>query len=323
MKVLVTGGAGFIGSHLSEALLRRGDELVIVDDLNDYYAPAIKKKNLQAISKIDNYTFYHLDIRNNLAMRELFEKERPERVVHLAARAGVRPSLQAPILYEEVNVVATIHLLELSKEFQVENFVFASSSSVYGINSKVPFREDDPIEKPVSPYATTKRSGELLVFNYSHLYGLNGTCLRFFTVYGPRQRPEMGIHNFTRRILAGEPVHIFGNGSSSRDYTYIDDIIQGVLAALDRPKPFAIYNLGNSSPITLNRLLEIIERECAREAKRVYLPDQPGDVPITYADIQLASRELDYRPQTDLETGIARFVEWYRSGGELTPLSQW
>lgn len=321
MKVLVTGGAGFIGSHLSEALLRRGDKLVIVDDLNDYYSPAIKKKNLQAISRIDNYTFYHLDIRNAVAMRELFEKEQPEQVVHLAARAGVRPSLQAPVLYEEVNVVATIHLLELSKEFQVQNFIFASSSSVYGINSKVPFREDDPIEKPVSPYATTKRSGELLVFNYSHLYALKATCLRFFTVYGPRQRPEMGIHNFTRRILAGEPVQIFGDGTSSRDYTYIDDIIEGVLAALDRPQGFAIYNLGNSSPVTLNRLLEIVEQACGKEAKRIYLPDQPGDVPTTYADITLAARELNYYPQTDLETGIARFVDWYKSGEP--PISQW
>lgn len=316
MKVLVTGGAGFIGSHLSEALLRRGDKLVIVDELNDYYSPIIKKKNLQAISRVGSYTFYHLDIRNAPAMRELFEKERPERVVHLAARAGVRPSLQAPVLYEEVNVVATIHLLELSKEFQVENFVFASSSSVYGINSKVPFREDDPIEKPISPYATTKRSGELLVFNYSHLYDLKGTCLRFFTVYGPRQRPEMGIYNFTRRILAGEPVQVFGDGTSSRDYTYIDDIIQGVLAALDRPQRFAIYNLGNSSPTTLNRLLETIEHACGRSAERIYLPDQPGDVPTTYADITLAASHLNYYPQTDLETGIARFVEWYRSGGE-------
>jgi UDP-glucuronate 4-epimerase len=311
MQVLVTGGAGFIGSHLCERLLSRGDSVVIVDDLNDFYDPKIKQSNLECIGKKGKYNFYQCDIRDTKQIKEIFLKEKPDAVVHLAARAGVRPSLAAPLLYEEVNVIGTLHLLELCREMPVKNFVFASSSSVYGINSKLPFSEVDPIEKPISPYATTKRSGELLAFNYSYLYNVPVTCLRFFTVYGPRQRPEMGIHKFTRKIFNGEVVEVYGDGASSRDYTYIDDIIDGVISSLDRPKPFAIYNLGDSSPVFLSQLLETIENAVGKKAILKHLPDQAGDVPATYADISLAKKELDFEPKVPLNTGIKNFVEWY------------
>jgi UDP-glucuronate 4-epimerase len=312
MRVLITGGAGFIGSHLSETLLGRGDRVVIIDDLNDFYDPEIKRRNLQEIAERGKFNFHNCDIRNAGQLRAIFEHEKPEAVIHLAARAGVRPSLIAPLLYEEVNVIGTLHLLELCRQMPVNNFVFGSSSSVYGINSKLPFSEDDPIDRPISPYATTKRSGELLAFNYSYLYGVPITCLRFFTVYGPRQRPEMGIHKFTRKIIAGQEIEVYGDGRSSRDYTYIDDIIAGLIAALDHPKPFAIYNLGDSSPVTLNTLIETIERATGLTAKRKYLPDQPGDVPATYADISRARLELGFEPGVDLQSGIDRFVKWYK-----------
>ncbi|KAF0247847.1 MAG: NAD-dependent epimerase/dehydratase [bacterium] len=312
MQVLVTGGAGFIGSHLCEALLKRGDNITIIDDLNDFYDPKIKQNNLADIRKVGEYKFYQSDIRNIKEMREIFLKESPNAVVHLAARAGVRPSLAAPLLYEEVNVIGTLHLLELCREIPVKNFVFASSSSVYGINSKLPFSENDPIERPISPYATTKRSGELLAFNYSHLYNIPTTCLRFFTVYGPRQRPEMGIHKFTRKIFNNEFVEVYGDGASMRDYTYIDDIIEGIIAALDQPKPFAIYNLGDSSPVLLSELLDVIEQSIGKKAIRKYLPEQPGDVPATFADIRLAKSELGFEPKVPLKTGVKQFVDWYK-----------
>lgn len=312
MQVLVTGGAGFIGSHICERLLSRGDQVIIVDELNDFYSPSIKKENLADIKKHGNYQFYQVDICNKEQMKEIFIKEKPDRIIHLAARAGVRPSLSQPILYEQVNVIGTIHLLELCREMLVKNFVFASSSSVYGINSKLPFSETDPINQPISPYATTKRSGELLAFNYSHLYNLPVTCLRFFTVYGPRQRPEMGIHKFTRKIFNNEPIEIYGSGESRRDYTYIDDIVTGVINALDRVKQFAIYNLGESSPINLSDLVLTIEQAIGKKAIIKYLPEQPGDVPVTFADISLAKTELDFNPKTDIKTGISYFVDWYK-----------
>lgn len=312
MQVLVTGGAGFIGSHVCEALLNRGDKIIIVDELNDFYDPKIKQGNLVDIRKAGEYKFYQCDIRNAKDLREIFLKEAPDAVIHLAARAGVRPSLTAPLLYEEVNVIGTLHLLELCREMPVKNFVFASSSSVYGVNSKLPFSENDPIERPISPYATTKRSGELLAFNYSYLYNLPITCLRFFTVYGPRQRPEMGIHKFVRKIFNNETVEIYGDGLSRRDYTYIDDIVEGVIASLDRPKPFAIYNLGDSAPVLLSELLAIIQQTIGKEAICKYLPDQPGDVPATFADISLAKRELDFEPKVPLKIGVKHFVDWYK-----------
>ncbi|MFY9225960.1 MAG: GDP-mannose 4,6-dehydratase [Blastocatellia bacterium] len=312
MQVLVTGGAGFIGSHICEKLLNRGDQVIIVDELNDFYSPSIKKENLADIKKHGNYQFYQVDICNQEQMKEIFIKEKPDSVIHLAARAGVRPSLSQPILYEQVNVIGTIHLLELCRQMPVKNFVFASSSSVYGVNSKLPFSETDPINQPISPYATTKRSGELLAFNYSHLYNLPITCLRFFTVYGPRQRPEMGIHKFTRKIFNNEPIEIYGSGESRRDYTYIDDIVTGVINALDRVKQFAIYNLGESSPINLSDLVLTIEQAIGKKAIIKHLPEQPGDVPVTFADISLAKTELDFNPKTDIKTGISYFVDWYK-----------
>jgi len=312
MQVLITGGAGFIGSHICEKLLSRGDQVIIVDELNDFYPPNIKRENLADIKKQGNYQFYQVDICNKEQMEKIFLKEKPDSIIHLAARAGVRPSLSQPILYEQVNVIGTIHLLELCRQMQVKNFVFASSSSVYGINSKLPFSETDPINQPISPYATTKRSGELLAFNYSHLYNIPITCLRFFTVYGPRQRPEMGIHKFTRKIFNNEPIEIYGNGESRRDYTYIDDIVTGVINALDRIKTFAIYNLGESSPINLSDLVLTIEQAIGKKAIIKYLPEQPGDVPVTFADISLAKRELDFDPKTDIKTGISYFVDWYK-----------
>lgn len=312
MQVLVTGGAGFIGSHICEKLLNRGDEVIVVDELNDFYSPSIKKENLADIKKHGNYQFYQVDICNQEQMKEIFIKEKPDSVIHLAARAGVRPSLSQPILYEQVNVIGTINLLELCRQIPVKNFVFASSSSVYGINSKLPFSETDPINQPISPYATTKRSGELLAFNYSHLYNLPITCLRFFTVYGPRQRPEMGIHKFTRKIFNDEPIEIYGNGESRRDYTYIDDIVTGVINALDRVKQFAIYNLGESSPINLSDLVLTIEQAIGKKAIIKHLSEQPGDVPVTFADISLAKTELDFNPKTDIKTGISYFVDWYK-----------
>lgn len=312
MQVLITGGAGFIGSHTCEALLKRGAEITIIDDLNDFYDPSLKERNLSEISSIGKVNLHRFDIRDQAKLAALFAELRPDSVIHLAARAGVRPSLQQPLLYEEVNVIATIHLLELCRLYPVNNFVFASSSSVYGINSKLPFSESDDISQTVSPYATTKRSGELLAFNYAHLYQIPITCLRFFTVYGPRQRPEMGIHKFVRKILNEEPIEVYGDGESRRDYTYIDDIVAGIIAALDHPQPFAIYNLGNSSPVTLNELISAIEEAAGKKAIRKSFPDQPGDVPVTYADIAKAQRELGFEPHTDLTTGLAKFVEWYR-----------
>ncbi len=312
MQVLVTGGAGFIGSHVCETLLKRGDQVTIVDDLNDFYSPSIKHNNLKDISKTGNYNFYQYDIRDAKKMREVFYQIKPDAIIHLAARAGVRPSLLSPILYEEVNVIGTLNLLELCREFPVKNFVFASSSSVYGINSKLPFSENDPINQPISPYATTKRTGELLAFNYSYLYKIPITCLRFFTVYGPRQRPEMGIHKFVRKVINDEVIEVYGDGNSKRDYTYIDDIVNGVIAALDKPNPFMIYNLGESSPISLSDLISIIEEVIGKKAKLKFLEDQLGDVPVTFADISLAQRELGFEPKVDLKTGLANFVRWYK-----------
>jgi len=316
MRVLITGGAGFIGSHTAEALIDQGCEIAIVDDLNDFYDPAIKQRNLELIKQRSDAAFFCCDICDRERLEKIFSDFKPRSVIHLAARAGVRPSLKDPLLYQEVNVNGTINLLELSCRHEVENFVFASSSSVYGLNSKVPFSESDPVDKPISPYAITKRAGELLCFNYSHLYGLPATCLRFFTVYGPRQRPEMAIHKFARQIIAGQPIEIYGDGSSSRDYTYIADIVDGVISAFNHRAPFAIYNLGNSDCVEMWRLIQLLEESLGRKAKINWLPEQPGDVPITYADLTAASRDLGYRPRIKIEEGIKLFAQWLQ--GERT-----
>jgi UDP-glucuronate 4-epimerase len=303
MNVLVTGGAGFIGSHVVEALLRRGDAATVLDDFNDFYSPAIKRRNVAGFAK--RAKIIEGDIRAKLPAQKF------DAIIHLAARAGVRPSLAQPRLYTDVNVVGTQNLLEFACETGVNKFIFASSSSVYGLNQKIPFNESDPIFKPISPYAATKLAGEALCHVYHHLYGLKLVCLRFFTVYGPRQRPDLAIRKFTEAMLAGNAIEMFGDGSTRRDYTYIDDITQGVLAALDADLGFEIINLGESRTVELRDLIALIEKIAGKRAQIRSLPAQPGDVPITYADISKARQLLGYNPQVPIEDGIARFIEWY------------
>ena len=318
-KILLTGGAGFIGSHLAEALLRQGTSLAIVDELNDFYAPQCKRENLAEVQKAGAFEFFQTDICDKPGLRDIFEGFRPEVVIHLAARAGVRPSLVDPGLYERVNVAGTLNLLELSRELGVSRFIFGSSSSVYGVAERVPFSESNVELRPISPYAATKLSGEMLCFTYAYLYGLTVVCLRFFTVYGPRQRPDLAIHKFTRLLEAEHPLPIFGDGLSGRDYTYVEDIVAGVLASLEYVPAtgpgnsrFGIFNLGNSHPVQLGELIELLEKATRRRAVRQQLPQQPGDVPITWADISKAKRLLGYDPQTPIEKGLEQFVSWYR-----------
>ena len=311
MKVLVTGGAGFIGSHLCERLLARGDELLVLDNFNDFYDPAIKRANaagLQGARIVEG------DIRDADLVGKLFEEFHPEALVHLAAMAGVRPSLEDPLLYQDVNVRGTMVLLEALRASPDTRFVFASSSSVYGGNEKVPFSEADELNRPVSPYAATKRAGELIAFTYHHLFGIPTTCLRFFTVFGPRQRPEMAIHKFVALVLKGEAIPFFGDGESRRDYTYVDDIVAGVLAAIDRCEGYGIYNLGESQTTSLADLVQMIGEVCGRAPILERLPNQPGDVPVTFADISRAQADLDYQPSTTVRAGLESFLAWYLDG---------
>jgi UDP-glucuronate 4-epimerase len=318
-KVLLTGGAGFVGSHMAEALLARGNSLAIVDSLDDFYFPARKKANLEEVRRKGSFEFFATDICESSSLREIFAAFRPSAVIHLAARAGVRPSIEQPALYERVNVFGTMQLLECAKEFGVEKFVYGSSSSVYGAGSVVPFSEDQRDLRPISPYAATKLAGELLVFTYAHLYHFEAVCLRFFTVYGPRQRPDLAIHKFTALMEAGEPVPVFGDGSTARDYTYVDDIVAGVLAALEFAPPashgakFEVFNLGNSHPVTLNDLIVKLESATGRKAIRRAMLAQLGDVPATWADISRAEKFLGYKPRTALDAGLANFVRWFRA----------
>ncbi len=320
-KVLLTGGAGFVGSHVAEALLSRGNSLAILDNLDDFYSPARKKANLEEVRRKGSFDFFATDICDTSSLRELFAAVRPGAVIHLAARAGVRPSIEQPALYERVNVFGTLQVLDLAKQFGVEKFVYGSSSSVYGAASAVPFSENQRDLRPISPYAATKLAGELLVFTYAHLYHFDAVCLRFFTVFGPRQRPDLAIHKFTALMEAGEPVPVFGDGSAARDYTYVDDIVAGVLAALDFAPPvrdgahFEVFNLGNSHPVTLNDLILKLEGATGRKALRRAMPSQLGDVPVTWADISRAEKFLGYSPQTSLDTGLERFVRWFRAAG--------
>ncbi len=318
MKILLTGGAGFIGSHLAERLLERGETVVILDDFNSFYDPEIKMKNVQRIREKGEFILCREDLLNSKVIREIFDKHQPEAVIHLAACAGVRPSLENPGFYCEVNVTGTARLLEICKDHGVGHFVFGSSSSVYGVSSRLPFGEDDPVDQPISPYAATKRAGELLCSVYHQNYSLPVTCLRFFTVYGPRQRPEMAIHKFTRQIQRGQEIAVYHEGRSERDYTYVDDIMQGILAALDRPSGFNIFNLGNSRTVVLQDLIGLIEGALGKEAKIRLLPGQPGDVPVTFADISRAEEALDYSPVTSIEQGVPRFVDWYLKEMEET-----
>ena len=311
MRIIVTGGAGFIGSHLVDRLLARGDEVTCLDDFNDFYDPESKRANLRAASMRRRFRLVEADLNDQRALVEAFSPP-PDLVVHLAARAGVRPSVDDPELYYRVNCEGTARLLQACRKRGVGRFVFASSSSVYGGNEKVPFAEDDAVEHPVSPYAATKRAGELLCHTFHHLYGMHTSCLRFFTVYGPRQRPEMAIHKFTRRISEGRTITLFGDGRSSRDYTYIDDIVDGVVAAIGRPAGFRIYNLGGAQPIELNALVRLIADALGREPVLEYAPDQPGDVPRTWADLGRSAAEMGYAPRVPIEEGVRRFVAWYR-----------
>lgn len=314
-NILITGGAGFIGSNLVDHLLVEGGwQITVVDDFNDFYSPDIKRANTQAHLTSLNYKLVEADIRDYSALEQIFSQNKFDVIVHLAARAGVRPSLAAPKLYTETNVNGTVNLLELAKLHGVKQFVFGSSSSVYGINSKVPFAEDDRIHQPISPYAATKAAGELICHTYSHLYDIRCVCLRFFTVYGARQRPDLAIHKFSKLITMGEPIQVFGDGTTRRDYTYIDDIIQGVRAAIDYDKSmYEIFNLGESQTTELSELISLLEKNLGLSAIIDRQPPQPGDVPITFADISKSRELLGYNPTTKIADGIPKFVEWFRN----------
>ncbi|MCM3870069.1 MAG: GDP-mannose 4,6-dehydratase [Pyrinomonadaceae bacterium] len=314
-NILVTGGAGFIGSHLVDHLLAEGSWAVtVVDDFNDFYPPEIKRNNVRTHKENPAYKLIEADIRSQSDLARTFDETQFEAIVHLAARAGVRPSLKDPQLYTETNISGTLNLLEQARNHSVKQFVFGSSSSVYGINAKVPFSEDDPIRQPISPYATTKAAGELLCHTYSHLYDLRTVCLRFFTVYGARQRPDLAIHKFASLISQGKPIPVFGDGSTRRDYTYIDDIIAGVRAAIDFDQSnYEVFNLGESRTVELKELISLVEQELGQKAIIDPQPSQPGDVPQTFADITKARRLLGYNPQTQIEDGIHKFIEWFRA----------
>ena len=316
-NLLVTGGAGFIGSHLVDRLLSTDiTRVTVLDDFNDFYEPSIKRENIREHLKDPRYAIHEIDIRDRAALEPVFKKTNFDCIVHLAARAGVRPSLSEPLLYSETNINGTLNLLELARDHNIKQFVFGSSSSVYGINANVPFSEDDPIRQPISPYAATKAAGELLCHSYSHLYGLRCVCLRFFTVYGPRQRPDLAIHKFAKLISQRKPIPVFGDGTTRRDYTYIDDIINGVMAAIQyNHSDYDIFNLGESRTVELNELISLLEKELDTHAIIDRKPPQPGDVPQTFADISKARAWLHYNPQTQIEEGLHRFVEWFRMRG--------
>ena len=313
-KILITGGAGFIGSHLVDHLLAEGGwRVTVVDDLNDFYSPAIKRANIAGHLQNANYKLVEADILDSAAMVRMFDETKFDVIVHLAARAGVRPSLSEPELYAETNINGTLNLLELARQHGIKQFVFGSSSSVYGVNTKVPFAEDDRIHQPISPYAATKAAGELLCHTYTHLYGIRCVCLRFFTVYGARQRPDLAIHKFSRLISEGRPIPVFGDGSMRRDYTYIDDIIQGVRSAIDYDATmYEVFNLGESQTTELRELISLLEKNLDRQAIIDRQPMQPGDVPTTFADISKSREMLGYNPTTKIADGIPKFVEWFR-----------
>lgn len=311
MRALITGAAGFIGSHLTERLLADGHSITGVDNFDHSYDPQIKRRNIAPSLENDNFRLIEADIRDAGAMDKAVCGV--DAVVHLAAKAGVRPSIAQPLLYADVNVNGTNILLEAARKHSIPRFIFASSSSVYGNNEKVPFAESDNVDFPISPYAASKKAGELLCHTYHHLYGINVTCLRFFTVFGARQRPDLAIHKFTRLIEAGKPIPVFGDGSMMRDHTYIDDVIGGVVAAIERCSGYRIYNLGESRPVSLSDLIAALEQALGTKAVIDRQPRQPGDVERTYADITLARKELGYDPKTDLAAGLPRFVEWFRA----------
>lgn len=310
-RILITGAAGFIGSHLTERLLADGLTVIGIDDFNDYYEPAIKRANISSSFANARFSIHTQDIRDRKSVFEIFERAKADVVVHLAARAGVRPSMQDPVLYHDVNIIGTQHILDACKTYPVSHIVMASSSSVYGGITEVPFDEGMDVSQVISPYAATKRMNELMAHVYHHNYGLKTTLLRFFTAYGPRQRPDMAIHKFTRLISEGKPVPMFGDGTTRRDYTYVDDIVDGVYRAIERPFGYEIFNLGESRTVTLHELIETIGRHLGKEPRIDSHPMEPGDVLVTYADISKAKRLLGYNPQYPLDEGIKRFVAWY------------
>lgn len=314
MHYLVTGGAGFIGSHVCERLLRSGHAVTVLDDLNPFYDPAIKRRTLENLRALGGqFQFVEADLTDAATVSKLFAGSQFDQVIHLAARAGVRPSLAEPALYQRVNVEGTVNILEAARLNGVRKLVIASSSSVYGVNAKVPFAESDPIFQAISPYAASKLACEALGHSYHHVYGLEIVMLRFFTVYGPRQRPDLAIHKFAQLIASGRPIPVFGDGSTARDYTYVDDIVAGVLAASERQFGYEVFNLGESQTVTLARLIELLESALGKPAIIDRQALQPGDVPITFADISKARRLLGYNPQTKIDVGIPRFVEWFNN----------
>ncbi len=322
-NVLITGGAGFIGSHLVRSLLTEGGwDISVVDNFNDFYSPEFKRRNLADFLENKSFELCEFDICDDEKLREVFKRNKFDVIVHLAARAGVRPSLLHPKLYAETNVNGTLNLLECAKDFGIQQFVFGSSSSVYGARCEVPFVETDKTSEPISPYAATKIAGEMLCHTYSHLYDIRTVCLRFFTVYGACQRPDLAIHKFARLISEGKPIPVFGDGKTRRDYTYIDDIIQGVRAAIDYEKtPHEIINLGESQTVELHELISLLERYLGKKAIIDHKPLQPGDVPQTFADISKARELLGYDPQTQISKGIEKFVDWFKRVGKEYPSS--
>ena len=312
MKILVTGGAGFIGSHTIKKLLKRGDDVVVVDDFNDYYDVTLKEDRISKFLGNPDIPVYREDIRNLDAMKKIFKEQKIDKVCHLAARAGVRASLLDPFLYEEVNVRGTLNLLECAKEFGIENFVYASSSSVYGGNKKIPFSESDPVDNPISPYAATKKTCELLAHTYHHLYKLRTTGLRYFTVYGPWGRPDMALFKFTRLIKKGEPIEVYNFGKMKRDFTFIDDIVAGTISSLDKNLDYEIINLGNNHTEELSYFIECIEKELGKQAIKELKEIPPGDVPQTYANIEKAKTLLGFEPKTRITEGIKEFISWYQ-----------
>ena len=330
MRILVTGAAGFIGSKLSERLLARGDEVLGYDNLNDYYDPALKEARLARLTPHADFRFQRASLEDRAAIDLAFADFKPERVVNLAAQAGVRYSLENPRAYIDSNIVGFMNILEACRHNGVGHLVYASSSSVYGANRKLPFAVEDSVDHPVSMYAATKKANELMAHTYSHLFGLPTTGLRFFTVYGPWGRPDMALFLFTRKILAGEPIDVFNHGQHTRDFTFIDDIVEGVIRTLDRvpgpdpaydpllpspatsSAPWRVYNIGNHRRVELLRYIEVLEEVLGRKAEKRLLPLQPGDVPDTYADVEALQRDTGYSPSTPIEVGVQRFVEWYR-----------
>lgn len=313
MRIFVTGAAGFIGSSVCDRLLADGHRVLGIDNFNAFYDPVVKARNIAEAERHPHFECIRGDICDGGTLADAFARFRPERVIHLAAWAGVRPSIEHPAIYQKVNLEGTLTLLEQCRLAGIDRLVFASSSSVYGARKAVPFREDDPVDNPISPYAATKKAGELLCYTWHHLHGLHTHCLRFFTVYGPRQRPEMAIHKFARLIEAGQPLTLFGDGQSSRDYTYIDDIVDGVVASVERVEGYRIYNLGESETTTLVDLVEHLGRALGRTPQVRFAPMQPGDVPRTFADIDRARAELGYAPRVKIAEGIQRFAAWFEA----------